>query len=118
MKVFYSTYTWQQARDKRLALEARWGIRFDYYGTRGGYGFSAIVTRETPSDMAAGKQLLSYLERDYRSFVYLADVSGMALSDVVAGAKALVYHQEAVATVNRNGHFAAIRALRPWERQG
>lgn len=115
MKTFYKYHYEQQAQGRCTKFEAATGVKWEYYGTRGGFGFTPIVTAETALDSLAAVKLLLFLTPTYKSFVALHKISGLPLLDVLTGAKTLVHNQQAVPAVNRMGHFAAVRTKHKWE---
>ena len=117
MKTLFKTYTQhQKCRDKQLEYEAITGVKWDFYRTGNGMRFTPIVTLETPMDEEAATALMPYLTKEYYSFIKLTEVSGLDLQTVLSGAKTLAKTGRAVATVNRNGRFAAIRKKHAWEK--
>lgn len=116
MKTFYKSYTHQrQAQGRRDKLEAATGVKWDYYGIRGGFAFTPIITRGTALNSLAAVKLLRHLTPTYRAFSDISRDTGLPLAEVLEGAKTLVHNQQAVGTVNRHGNFAAIRSKAKWE---
>ncbi len=116
MKTTFKTLTnHRKAVEKREAFERKTGLKWQWYSTGQGIRFTPIVTKNTPISDEAAKALLSHLTTEYRNFVSLAEASGLALSDVLSGAKTLVRQEKAMATVNRMGGFSAVRSKYNWE---
>lgn len=110
MKTIFKTMTDQRkARQKQIEFEKKTNLKWDYYSTGNGMVFTPIVTNQTPLDQDAAKALIPHLTKDYQAFIKLSEISGLELSKVIAAAKTLAKQEKAVATVNRMGHFAAIR---------
>ena len=118
MKTLYKTYTrHEQCRRKQIEYEKRTGVKWDWYSIGDGKRFTAIATRDTPISEQAALALLPFLTNEGQSFARLAEASGLSLADVVSGAWTLAKGQRAVGSVNRNGHFAAVRGKFPWEKK-
>ena len=116
MKTTFKTLTNQrEATKKRAIFERKTGLKWQWYSTGNGIRFTPVVTKNTPIENEAANALFLHLTTEYRSFVNLAEASGLALSDVLIGAKTLVRQEKAVGTVNRTGGFSAVRSKYNWE---
>jgi len=109
MKTLYKTYTNQQARAKQIELQEKTGLKWDTYHVGDGMRFTAVITKETPTNSDLAQKLYPILSRVGYSFTKLAELSGMKLSEVLIAAKTLVQQQQGIAVVNRMGNFAGIR---------
>ena len=111
MKTVFKTGTPEWANRKRRKFESATGVKWEWYRTGQGFVFTPIVTRETPEDGAAAAVVEAVLS-EARSFVKVAELTGLPLKRVLAGAKWLVRNGNACPIVNRCGHFAGIRPRR------
>ena len=110
MKLLFKTITSQRAREIAKARSARYGVTFDFYHIGDGYIVAPIVdTREQDETLAL--RLLPFVPRPMSQggVVAMSISSGLTLRETVIAMRTLAQTQRAVADVNRNGNFAAIR---------
>lgn len=110
MKTFYKRpLSDGRAREVQARLEARTGVKWDFYSVRGGTRFTAVATVKTAHiDRAAGQALLPHLTRDRRAFADIHDASNLPFRIIVDGAWTLAAEGMAAWDTNRLGNMAAV----------
>ena len=109
MKTTFKYEFQHQAMARQKQFEQSTGVKWSYSPSGDGYRFSPVITRATTPNEDAGQILYPFLDGQYRSFLYLAQISNLELSQVLSGAKWLTLNQFAVPTIDRMGGWNGVR---------
>lgn len=118
MKTFYQTMKFEKdAQKKAKELEAKFGVKFDYYGTMGGYKFNAYTTKDTAESKNAAEWIMGYLPKvnkvvavntQFVSIVKVAEMSKLTIATVASGFAWLINHKMVKVEIDRMGKPAYI----------
>lgn len=106
-----------QAQAKQHELEAKHGVKFDFYGRAGGFNFNAYTTKETVESEAAATAIMQYIPKvnklvaintQFVSIVKVAEKSGMSVKEVASGFAWLINHRMVKVEIDRMGKPAYI----------
>lgn len=116
MKTVFKTYTQKQAHNKRVELQTKTGLKWEFYNTGNGIMFRVVVTNKTSLSDKLALELLPHLTTQYQAFKELANLANMSLKDVLIAAKTLSQNRQAIGSRCRSGGFYAIRKKYLWEK--